>query len=146
VTSLHVVPVTVPRSVALFPPNAVADFEQSRLFAGHALNLRPWTRSTRRISLWPVKLSWPSSYLMVTYLASFAVTVPRSVFSPSKQTRVPTFSCLESSVVICSFVLPVSQAWSTSLLSSLAFSQTNVRRPHKNTNHGFFRPTRLDLP
>src|SRR5712664_2373428 len=36
---------------ALFPTNAVADFESSGLLAGHDFNLRPWTCSARCISL-----------------------------------------------------------------------------------------------
>jgi hypothetical protein len=45
------------------PTDSVADFEQSGLFAGHF-----FTNSTRSMWVWPVRLSWPSSQLIVTYL------------------------------------------------------------------------------
>src|SRR6266404_9610684 len=52
----------------VLPAYAVERLEKSGLVAGHAPDFRVTTRSTRFISLWPEELSWPSSYLMVTYL------------------------------------------------------------------------------
>jgi hypothetical protein len=83
------------------PTNAVAYFEQSGLVAGHLrFTLGGSTSSTRLISLWLVKLLWPSRHFMMTYLASIEVTLPLSSGSPLKQTRVPTFNSLDCSGVI----------------------------------------------
>src|SRR5260221_2167731 len=53
----------------VLPANAVERLEESGLVAGHFPDFRATTSSTRFISWWPVKLSWPSSHFMVTYLA-----------------------------------------------------------------------------
>jgi hypothetical protein len=83
------------------PANAVADFKESGLIARHLrFTLTGSTSRTRSIALWPEKLLRPSSHLMVTYLASIDVTLPLSAGSSLKQTRVPTFSCLDCSGVI----------------------------------------------
>jgi hypothetical protein len=84
----------------VLPANAVERLEKSGLVAGHLPDFRVTTRSTRFISWWAVKLSWPSSHFMVTYLIFIAVTVPQSDLSPLKQTRAPTFSCLDCVGVI----------------------------------------------
>jgi hypothetical protein len=55
------------------PADAVADIEQSGLVTGHVSDLLIRTPSTRLISLWPVKLLWPSSHFMVTYRACVAM-------------------------------------------------------------------------
>src|SRR5260370_148777 len=51
----------------VLPANAVERLEKSGLVAGHLADFRVTTRSTRFISWWAVKLSWPSSHFMLTY-------------------------------------------------------------------------------
>jgi len=47
--------------VIVLPAYLVADLERSGLIADHG-----FANSTRFIPLWPVKLLWPSSHLIVT--------------------------------------------------------------------------------
>ena len=63
---------------------------------------------------------------MVTYLASIAVTVPRSSLSPLKQTRVPTFSCLD-----CSGVIYLDLPARTSLFSCVTMIVSGASQSHK---------------
>jgi hypothetical protein len=80
------------------PANTVAYFEKPGLVAGHLrFTLGGSTSSIRFMSPWPVKLLWPSSHLMVTYLAPIEMTLPLSAGSPLKQMRLPTFSFLDCS-------------------------------------------------